>query len=96
MRALVIDDSRAMRTIIRRILAGAGFEVFEAGDGQAALDRLGELGAVDLCCIDWNMPVMNGYEFVRAVRANEAYRDVTLMMVTTESEHGQVDRKSVV
>ncbi len=44
----------------------------------------------DLACIDWNMPVMDGLQFVSVVRANPAWRSITLMMVTTESEHGQI------
>ena len=46
----------------------------------------------DLATVDWNMPVMDGLQFVSAVRANPAWRGVTLMMVTTESEHGQIVR----
>ena len=94
MRALVIDDSRAMRRIVGTILKDFGYEVREAGDGRQALDLLQEGAAEqwvpDLCCIDWNMPVMDGLQFVFAVRANPAYRQVTLMMVTTESETGQI------
>jgi two-component system, chemotaxis family, chemotaxis protein CheY len=94
MRALVIDDSRAMRRIVGTILKDFGFEVREAGDGRQALDVLQEGSSEgwvpDLCCIDWNMPVMDGLQFVFAVRANPAYRQVTLMMVTTESETGQI------
>lgn len=94
MRALVIDDSRAMRRIVGSILKDFGFEVREAGDGQQALDALQEGKAEgwvpDLCCIDWNMPVMDGLQFVVAVRANPELRQVTLMMVTTESETGQI------
>jgi two-component system chemotaxis response regulator CheY len=94
MRALVIDDSRAMRRIVGTILKDFGYDVREAGDGRLALDALEEGRAEgwvpDLCCIDWNMPVMDGLQFVFAVRANPAYRQVTLMMVTTESETGQI------
>ncbi len=85
MRALVIDDSRATRSIIREILKGFGFDVVEAADGRQALDRLREVGRVDLALVDWNMPVMNGLEFVRAVRAESTYDAMPLMMVTTES-----------
>ena len=92
MRALVIDDSRAMRRIVGTILKSFGYEVREAGDGREALDVLEEGYTPDLCCIDWNMPVMDGLQFVFAVRANPAYRQVTLMMVTTESEMGQIVR----
>ena len=94
MRALVIDDSRAMRRIVGTILKDFGYEVREAGDGRQALDVLQEGSregwVPDLCCIDWNMPVMDGLQFVFAVRANPDYRQVTLMMVTTESETGQI------
>jgi two-component system chemotaxis response regulator CheY len=93
MRALVIDDSRAMRSILRRTLVDLGFEVEEAGDGQEALDVLisGEL-LPDVCLVDWNMPVMNGLDFVTTVRRTREWRQITLMMVTTESEHTQVVR----
>jgi two-component system chemotaxis response regulator CheY len=93
MRALVIDDSRAMRSILRRTLLDLGFEVEEAGHGQEAIDLLtsGEV-LPDVCLVDWNMPVMNGLEFVSAVRRTREWRQITLMMVTTESEHTQVVR----
>ena len=92
MRALVIDDSRAMRRIVAGILEGVGYEVREAGHGREALDVLESGYAPDLCCIDWNMPVMDGLQFVSAVRANPAWRALTLMMVTSESEQGQIVR----
>jgi two-component system, chemotaxis family, chemotaxis protein CheY len=92
MRALVIDDSRAMRRIVSGILTGIGFETAEAGDGRQALDLLEAGETFDLACIDWNMPVMNGLEFVVAVRARREWRGMTMMMVTTESEHGQIVR----
>ncbi|MCL3860893.1 response regulator [Actinotalea sp. K2] len=92
MRALVIDDSRTMRRIIVGVLTALGFETVEAADGRQALDVLEQGIEVDLACIDWNMPVMNGLEFVVAVRERKDWRGVTLMMVTTESEHGQIVR----
>ena len=93
MYALVLDDSRAMRMIISRILRGAGYDVLEAGDGAQALqvvETAPELPAVAL--VDWNMPVMNGLEFVQAVRQRAEWRRMTLMMVTTESEQSQIVR----
>jgi two-component system chemotaxis response regulator CheY len=90
MRALVIDDSRAMRRIVGTILKDFGYEVREAADGRLALDVIEQGFVPDLCCVDWNMPVMDGLQFVFAVRANPAYRQVTLMMVTTESETDQI------
>lgn len=84
MHALVIDDSRAMRRVLSKILIELGFSVAEAGNGQEALDRM-NTGPVDLALIDWNMPVMNGYDFLRAVRAQPGWSNVRLMMVTTET-----------
>ena len=92
MRALVIDDSRAMRRIVSGTLGGLGFDTRQAGHGQEALDVLHEGWVPDLCTIDWNMPVMDGLQFVSAVRANPAWRALTLMMVTSESEQGQIVR----
>lgn len=92
MKALVIDDSRVMRKIVGGILVEVGFEVVEAENGQDALDRLAENSDVTLCCIDWNMPVMTGFEFVVEVRKHPEWRNVTLMMVTTEGEQDQIVR----
>lgn len=86
MNALIIDDSRAMRRVLRRIVEPLGFAVTEAGDGREGLNQLGEMDTVDLILVDWNMPVMNGIEFVQAVRADEKRRDSKLVMVTTETE----------
>jgi two-component system chemotaxis response regulator CheY len=92
MKALVIDDSRTMRRIVSTVLKDLGYETTEAGDGQAALDVLEGGDTFDLACIDWNMPVMDGLTFVTKVRENRDWRSLTLMMVTTESEHGQIVR----
>lgn len=92
MRAMIIDDSRAMRSILRRVVTGLDFEASEAGNGREALDQL-EAGVVpDVCLIDWNMPVMDGYTFITKVRENPEWRNITLMMVTTESEQSNIVR----
>ena len=90
MRALVIDDSKAIRLILGKMLREMGFEIFEAGHGRQALERLKEVGKVEICLVDWNMPEMNGFEFVSAVRTDPGYNDMLLMMVTTETEMSQV------
>ena len=90
MHALIIDDSRTMRSILRRIVTGLGFETTEAGNGVEALEALEGGLTPELCLIDWNMPLMDGYTFVTKVRADPRWRELTLMMVTTESEHGQI------
>jgi two-component system, chemotaxis family, chemotaxis protein CheY len=92
MRALVIDDSKTMRSIIGRTLRQLGFEIAEAGDGKEALERLTTVGACDVALVDWNMPNMNGYEFVQAVRADSAYAGMRLLMVTTESDAARVEQ----
>ena len=93
MRALIVDDSRAMRRIVGRILGGAGFEVLEAADGQEAIDVLAAQERLpELACVDWNMPVMDGLSFVTEVRRRPEWRAITLMMVTTESEQDRIVR----
>jgi two-component system chemotaxis response regulator CheY len=91
--AMVIDDSRAMRMILSRTVSALGFSVVEAGNGLQAMNLLAEREEVpDLALVDWNMPEMNGLEFITAVRADPRLRFMTLMMVTTESEQGQIVR----
>jgi two-component system chemotaxis response regulator CheY len=93
MLAMVIDDSRAMRMILRRITTQLGYEVCEAGNGREALDYLaGATEVPTFALVDWNMPEMNGLDFVTAVRADQRLRSMTLMMVTTESEQSQIVR----
>jgi len=91
-RALVVDDSRAMRSILARTMGDLGFEVETAGDGAQALEAVRRGPLPDVALVDWNMPVMDGLEFVTAVRGNREWRNITLMMVTTESEHSQIVR----
>lgn len=92
MRALVIDDSRAMRTIISTILTRVGFSVADAENGLVGLNRLAADGPFDVAFVDWNMPVMNGLEFIRSVRSVQRDRDLTIIMVTTETETSQMMR----
>jgi len=90
MRALVIDDSRAMRALLGRLLGEIGFSVDEAGNGREGLEHLQTHGTPDVVLVDWNMPEMSGFEFVQAVRANRDYDAVRLIMVTTETEMTRV------
>jgi two-component system chemotaxis response regulator CheY len=93
MYALIIDDSRAMRRILRQIVEPLGFQILEAGDGQEGLERLEQYHPdVELTLVDWNMPVMNGLEFVKAVRADDQYQQMKIAMVTTETEPAQMAR----
>ena len=90
--ALVVDDSRAQRSMLKRLLSERGYEVTEAGDGVEGVDRLARLGAFDLCLVDWNMPNMDGLEFIKAVRENTEYERMQLVMVTSESEPAHIAR----
>jgi two-component system chemotaxis response regulator CheY len=92
MRALVVDDSRAMRMILSRVLRDLGADVVEASDGQEALAALAVGPQPDVALVDWNMPVMNGLEFVTAVRREAGLGAMRLVMVTTESESTEVVR----
>jgi len=91
--AIVIDDSSAMRMILRRTLSSMGFKVVDAVNGRDALDKLANLDYVpDVALIDWNMPEMDGLTFVQTVRDDPRYRRLSLLMVTTESEQSQIVR----
>ena len=90
MHALVIDDSRAMRALLARLLGELGFSVSEAANGREGLEHLQANGAPDIVLVDWNMPEMSGFEFVQKVRALREYDAVRLIMVTTETEMTRV------
>ena len=90
MRALVVDDSSAMRAILRKILVELGCEVMVAADGPAALRLLAGESPCDLALLDWNMPGMSGMELLLAIRANSVHDTMKVMMVTTESQMEQM------
>jgi two-component system, chemotaxis family, chemotaxis protein CheY len=92
MQALVIDDSRTTRMIIGKILRELGMEVFEAADGLDALEQLKRNPDVELLLVDWNMPQMNGFDFLQRVRAERAYDGVRILMVTSEAQTDHVAR----
>ena len=91
MRALIVDDSRFVRGFLRGLLMERGIACEEAADGQAGMDRLREGDPFDFALVDWNMPVMNGLEMLKRMRA-EGFADVKVMMVTTEAENDFIIR----
>jgi two-component system chemotaxis response regulator CheY len=91
-RVLVVDDSRAMRGILARILGSCGFAVVEAANGRQAYELLQSGESVDIALVDWNMPEMNGYDFICAVRQSHDWDAMPIMMVTTEAEVEQMTR----
>jgi two-component system, chemotaxis family, chemotaxis protein CheY len=86
MNALIIDDSRAMRLILSRMLAELGMEVADAANGRLALDMLDAGLEPQLMLVDWNMPEMSGIEFVVAVRQPPYASTARIVMVTTETD----------
>jgi len=92
MNALVIDDSQAMRRILTGILTPLGFTVTEAADGQQGLDAFEEMKEAEVILVDWNMPVMDGLEFVKTLRANPACAGQNICMVTSETEPDRMVR----
>ena len=90
MRALIIDDSRAMRSILAGILDEAGFETVAAADAEEALALLESDRKFELALVDWNLPAMSGLELVVALRKVPELEDLRLMMVTTETELDRV------
>jgi two-component system chemotaxis response regulator CheY len=86
---LVVDDSRVVRKAARRIIERHGFSVREAGDGAEALAAC-RAGLPRLVLLDWNMPVMNGLEFLKAARAEFGAEEPLIMLCTTESEFERI------
>ena len=91
-KAMVVDDSRAIRMILAATLQDLGYEVCQAANGKEALAVVEQAGEISLILVDWNMPEMNGLEFVQHLRADTRFSSVPLMMVTTEAEMSQVVR----
>ena len=90
-KALVVDDSRAIRMIHGRTLKELGFEVREAGNGIEALAVMEvEKSSVTLVLADWNMPEMNGLELLKRLRQDPALSSLVIIMVTTETELDQM------
>jgi two-component system chemotaxis response regulator CheY len=94
MKVLIVDDAKTMRTIIKNVLKKLGFSdenFLEAGDGEEALKILEEHpDEIKIIFLDWNMPKMNGFEFLKKVRANKKYDHIKIVMVTTETKKENV------
>ncbi|MFP4509788.1 MAG: response regulator [Spirochaetaceae bacterium] len=83
-KVLIVDDSVSMRQMETLILKAGGYEVVEAADGKEGIEKLTDDVAVVIT--DYNMPVMNGIEFIEAVRGGSVNKSVPILIVTTESE----------
>jgi two-component system chemotaxis response regulator CheY len=91
MRALIVDDSRFVRDYVRSLLEDKGIECEEAADGESGLEHLHDSDPFDLALVDWNMPVMDGLDMVKNMRA-EGFDHIKVMMVTTEAEDDFITR----
>ncbi|MCE5306331.1 MAG: response regulator [Phycisphaerales bacterium] len=90
-KALVVDDSRAVRMILAKILNELGYEVSEAANGREALEVMeGEKAVVKLVLADWNMPEVNGLELLKRLRQMPELSSLVVVMVTTETELTQM------
>jgi len=84
-RILAVDDSPSVRQMVKLSLAGAGYDIVEAGDGAEGLSKA-RASALDMVVTDLNMPVMNGLGLIRELRKLPAYRGVPILFLTTESD----------
>ena len=91
MKILLVDDSATMRRIQKTQLATLGVsDIVEASDGNDAFEKLQGNMPVDLILLDWNMPVMDGFTFLKKVREDPTYKAVKIVMCTSESEKSRV------
>jgi len=91
MKLLVVDDSSVMRKIIRAAADLLQMEVEEAQDGAEALEKLSHHHKeIDLILLDWNMPEMNGYDVLVELKTSDKYKDIPVMMVTTEGQKSNI------
>ncbi len=82
---LIVDDSRVVRAVARRILEELQLDVREAENGRVALDRCND-GMPDLILLDWNMPVMDGLTFLRTIRAEPLPRQPKIVLCSTQRD----------
>ncbi len=90
MRILIVDDSKAMRTILSNYAGRLGAETVDVPDGMAALERLDSDFQFDAALIDWDMPGMTGIELLKAIRARSEYDSMKTMMVTAQTSFSYV------
>jgi two-component system chemotaxis response regulator CheY len=90
-RCLIVDDSSVIRKVARRILENFGFTVLEASDGRQALDACGK-EMPEAILLDWNMPVMDGFDFLRALRSMPSGDKPKVVFCTTENDLAHIAR----
>ena len=90
LKVIVVDDMSTMRRIIKNVLKQIGFsDMVEAENGQDALNKL-KAGDIGFIVSDWNMPVMQGIDLLRAVRADAELKHLPFLMVTAEAQKDNI------
>jgi len=89
---LFVDDSPVIKKIVQRSVEMAGYSFIGASDGKEALFVLARESNIRLILSDWNMPVMNGFEFLKAVKNNNSLKQIPVIMITTESEKSNINK----
>ena len=93
MNVVIADDSRVMRSIIGKAVELLGHNIIYACNGQEVLDYLEKCGdEIELILLDWNMPVLTGFEALQQMQENCKYQNIPVLMVSTESENQKVDQ----
>jgi two-component system, chemotaxis family, chemotaxis protein CheY len=87
---LIVDDSKTVRNLVAFIMRKEGFKVTAAEDGLDGLEKLYSEPKIDLIVSDINMPRMDGITFIRTVREQEAYRDIPIVVLSTEGEEKDI------
>lgn len=90
MKILSVDDSATARLIVKQTLEGEGHQVLEAPDGAVAMTVLSAQPDIACVVLDWNMPVMNGMECLKAIRKQPALKNLKVVMCTTEAEKSSI------
>lgn len=88
---LIVDDSKIVRKVVRRIVEVFGFTILEAENGQEAVDQT-RANTVDVIILDWNMPVMDGMECMKTIRADPSVHQPKIIFCTTENEFSKIQQ----
>lgn len=87
---LIVDDSKTVRNLVAFIMKKEGFKVVTAEDGLDGLEKLYSSERVDLIISDINMPRMDGFTFIKSVREQDAYRDIPIVVLSTEGQEKDI------
>ncbi len=88
---LIVDDSKIVRKVVRRIVEVLGFNILEAENGKEAVDQV-RANEVDVMILDWNMPVMDGMECMKEIRADASMNQPKIIFCTTENEFAKIQQ----